>query len=169
MDYYDPSGYCTEKKELFKRLGYTEEEAVDLQLEKYTTAIDDAVTLIEKDTTLRKQDVESFLDGKFRTVVTDRPITVYRAYGGNANMLGSFVTTNPVATKESARESLALLPSWGNTIQKEVKICIPKGTRLNIGKVAPQEENGRVYIGGADQIKIMDHVMPSWVIEKRII
>ena len=124
-----------QKKELFKRLGYTEEEAIALQSEKYTTAIDDAVTLIEKDTTLRKQDVESFLDGKFRTVVTDRPITVYRAYGGNANTLGSFVTTNPIATKESARESLALLPSLGNTIQKEVKICIPKCTRLNIGKL----------------------------------
>ena len=41
--------------------------------------------------------------------------------------------------------------------------------KVKYRKVAPQEENGRVYIGGADQIKIMDHVMPSWVIEKRII
>ena len=169
VGYYDPSGYCAEKKELFKRLGYTEEEAVALQSEKYATAIDDAVTLIEKDTTLRKQEVESFLDGKYRTVKTNKTIYLYRTYGGEAGKLGSYATTSPASTKAEARQNLALLPEWNNTIEEEVVLKIPEGTKLNIGKVGPQisHENGMLYPGGADQIKIIGRWPETWVVGKR--
>jgi len=168
VGYYDPSGYCVVDKDTYKKLGYTEEEAEAILSGKYATGIDDAVTIIEKDTTLRKQDVESFLDGNFRTVITNKDLTVYRCYGDKARMLGRFVTTRPATTRDEVRESLALLPKWGNSIEHEVAINIPKGTKLNIGKVGPQVgDDNIVYSGGADQLMIMDKIDETWIINKR--
>lgn len=47
----------------------------------------------------------------------------------------------------------AILPEWKNTPQYEAEIVVPKGTTLQVGKVASQvTKGGTVLSGGADQI-----------------
>ncbi len=97
---------------------------------------------------------ESFTDGHYRTVITDQDIVVYRVYGGKAKDSGGFATTEPAQNRMQSKIDSALLPEWKNTRQYEAAILIPKGTVLNIGKVAPQtiKESGTILDGNADQI-----------------
>jgi len=169
VGYYDPSGYCVADKDTYKKLGYTEEEAEAILSGKYATGIDDAVTIIEKDRTLNEKDVNSFLDGQYYSVITNEDLFLYRTYGDKAGPLGRFTTTKPATTQAETRKSLALLPEWHNSIEREVTIKIPKGTKLNIGKVGPQVSriDGRCYPGGADQIMIVGRWPKDWIVNDR--
>ena len=134
----------------------------------YGTAVDDKVTDVEKDE-LPDWVAESFTDGEYRTVVTNEDITVYRVYGGNAKQGGAFVSTSPAQNKIQAKVDAALLPSWKNTRAHEAEILIPKGTKLNVGKVAPQtiESTGTTLKGGADQILMPQNWPSDWVTNVR--
>ena len=94
---------------------------------------------------------------------------MYRTYGDKAGPLGRFTTTKPAITQAETRKSLALLPEWHNSIEREVTIKIPKGTKLNIGKVGPQVSriDGRCYPGGADQIMIVGRWPKDWIVNDR--
>jgi len=74
--------------------------------------------------------------------------------GGKAQASGGFVSTSPSLNKIQAKVDAALLPEWKNTRAFEAEIIVPRGTRLNIGKVAPQKigSTGTVFTGGADQL-----------------
>lgn len=63
----------------------------------------------------------------------------------------------------------ALLPEWKNTRQYETTIVVPKGTVLNIGKVAPQtiRQSGTVLEGGADQVLLPPNWPNEWIKETR--
>ena len=112
---------------------------------------------------------ESFTDGHYRTVITDQDIVVYRVYGGKAKDSGGFATTEPAQNRMQSKIDSALLPEWKNTRQYEAAILIPKGTVLNIGKVAPQtiKESGTILDGNADQILLPQNWSEDWIIDRR--
>jgi RHS repeat-associated protein len=150
VNYVDPSGYCGEKKE--NPFG------------KYSTAIDDNVTVIDKQV-LPEWIKDTFTDGEYSTVVTNEDITLYRVYGGRAEATGSFVTTQPAVNRIQTKIDSALLPEWGGTREFEAEIVVPKGTVLNIGKVAPQtiKSTGTVLKGGADQVLLPQNWPKDWI------
>jgi hypothetical protein len=63
---------------------------------KYETAIDNKLTVKGKDH-LPEWLKETFTDSKYRTVITNENITVYRTYGGKANPKGAFANTTPAS------------------------------------------------------------------------
>ncbi len=132
---------------------------------QYSTAIDNKVTVVRKNESIPDWVQESFLDSNYRTVITNEDITVYRVFGGNANPQGAFVTTSPALNKIQAKIDAALLPAWKNTRAHEAEILIPKGTRLDIGKVAPQtiESTGTVLDGLSDQLLMPQNWPKEWI------
>ncbi len=113
---------------------------------------------------------DSFKDGEYKTVLTTEDVTLYRVFGGNAKIDGSFVSTSPALNKIQAKIDSALLPEWKNTRQFEATLKIPKGTVLQIGKVEKQiMKSGAVLEGGADQI-LLPHGYPvSWITDVRFL
>jgi hypothetical protein len=127
---------------------------------KYSTKLDNAVTVLQKES-LFGNDALTFLDAEYRTVQSAQQITTYRAFGGNAKVGGSFVTTKAGATKAE----LALLDEWNNSMRFEATINIPSGTKMNIGKVGPQTStNGlQTLAGGGDQVILPFQWNTQWV------
>jgi len=186
VNYIDSSGYCAAKSNLFER-GYNpkpgersitkaqwKEQYRKQRLEKpkafgkYSTAIDDKVTVIEKQS-LPEWMKPTFTDSEYRTVVTNEDIILYRVYGGKAKDTGAFVTTAPAGNRIQAKIDSALLPEWGGSKEFEAKILVPKGTVLNIGKIAPQtiKSTGTVLKGGDDQILLPQNWPKDWIIGSR--
>ncbi|SFX61921.1 hypothetical protein SAMN04487866_11418 [Thermoactinomyces sp. DSM 45891] len=135
---------------------------------EFPTGIDDKVTIIDQQL-IWKGDIPTFTDSNYRTVVTNEEITLYRVYGNKegergALKVGSFATTSPAKSRVQVQRDSALLPEWGNTMEKEVTITIPKGTTINIGKVAPQtaKDTGIEYPGGGDQILLPYPAKEEW-------
>ena len=132
---------------------------------KYSTAIDNKVTVVDKSEAIPDWVQESFLDSNYRSVVTNEEITVYRVFGGNANAQGAFVTTSPASNKIQAKIDAALLPEWKNSRIYEAEIVIPKGTKLHVGKVAPQtiKSSGTVLDGESDQLLMPQNWPEEWI------
>jgi len=132
---------------------------------KYSTAIDNKVTVVDKSEAIPDWVQESFLDSNYRSVVTNEEITVYRVFGGNANAQGAFVTTSPTSNKIQAKIDAALLPEWKNSRTYEAEIVIPKGTKLHVGKVAPQtiKSSGTVLDGESDQLLMPQNWPEEWI------
>lgn len=58
-------------------------------------------------------------------------------------------------TPQTSRANLALPPVW-NKIEGIKQWKIKEGTTMIIGKVAPQLEQGDQYVGGAEQIFVLE-------------
>ncbi len=129
---------------------------------KYSTSIDDAVKEVKKES-LFGDSATTFLDSEYRTVKAIKEITAFRAFGDNAKLGGSFVTTSSSAS----RTELALLEEWNNSMRFEAKIKIPKDTKMNIGKVGPQtsKDGSQFLAGGGEQIILPYKWDTDWVIE----
>ncbi len=137
------------------------DNAVRSFFKAFGTKIDDAVVDITK-VDLPPLVANTFTDGAYRTVKTIEPVSLNRAFGGDAKLNGGFATTKANAT----RGELALLDEWNNTMRFEAKINVPSGQTLNIGKVAPQtSSNGlQTLTGGEDQILMPQNWnVQSWV------
>lgn len=130
---------------------------------KYKTDIHDALTLIEKDTNLDHDDVNSFLNADYNTYVTTKKVILYRVFGNfqfnkdknvrGAGANGRFVSTEFAESIIDAKIRLALLPHWGNTRMYEEKILLAKNETINLGVVAPTTTlSNTILAGGADQI-----------------
>ena len=128
----------------------------------YSTKIDDKVEEVEKEK-LPDSIASSFKGGEYRTVVTTEPVTLYRVYGGNAEQGGTYCSTEPCVSKEQTKNDLALKTSWGNTMDKEAEIVVPAGTKLNIGRVEAQNDDGTILQGDADQILLPQNWDQDWV------
>lgn len=137
---------------------------------KYPTLLDGKVKIVDR-AELPDWIRESFTDGNYRTVITTEETTLYRTFGGYSDAGGGFVTTTAAQNRTQAKIDTALLPEWKNTRKYEAVIKIPKGTELNIGKVAPQkiESSGFVLKGGADQVLLPNPWPLDWIVEIRIV
>nr|WP_269206297.1 hypothetical protein [Streptococcus equi] len=146
--------------------GYIKKESVT----KYPTQIDSKVTVGAKEN-LPSWIADSFTDSHYRTVITGEEITLYRTFGGASDAGGGFVTTVPATNRIQAKIDTALPPEWKNTRQYEAVIKIPKGSQLNIGKVAPQtvKSSGTTLIGGGDQVLLPNRWPLEWIQEIRIV
>lgn len=110
----------------------------------------------------------SFENSAYRTVVTQRDLTLYRVYGGKADMYGGYATNKPVKNRIQAKIDLALKPTWNNSREFEATIQVPRGTTLNVGRVAPQTlKTGTVLKGGAEQLLLPKDYPSSWIVGNR--
>ncbi len=107
----------------------------------------------------------TFTNSEYKTVMTTENIVMYRVFGGNAKIDGSFVSTVSSGSRIQAKIDAALLPQWKNTRQFEATILVPKGTVLQLGEVAPQiTKSGAILSGGADQIILPRGWDQSWIL-----
>ena len=110
----------------------------------------------------------TFTNSEYKTVMTTQDIIMYRVFGGNAKIDGSFVSTVSSGSRIQAKIDAALLPQWKNTRQFEATILVPKGTVLQLGEVAPQiTKSGTILSGGADQIILPRGWEQSWILNVR--
>ena len=129
----------------------------------YSTKIDSKVTVVEKHE-LPSWLIDTYKDGQYRTVVTNEEITVYRAFGYNAEAGGAFATSNPAINRVQTKVDSAILPEWKNTLRYEAEIVIPKGTTLNIGHVGEQYTmSGARLAGDADQFLLPQNWDLNWI------
>ena len=97
----------------------------------------------------------SFHNGEYRTVIAQEEIKLYRVYGGGSDQRGTFLTTQAPTDRMDAKMGLALKAEWKNSRQQFCEVTIPKGTVMNIGKVAPQiTASGHILPGGMDQVVV---------------
>lgn len=106
--------------------------------------------------------VDNFRGGSYTASFTSENVTLYRVYGGEANMLGPYWTrTKPSGPLQSQLDS-ALIPSWGNTANNVVSIDVPKNTQIFEGIAGPQSTGVSQLIGGGNQVYI-PQVNPNWI------
>jgi RHS repeat-associated protein len=102
----------------------------------------------------------TFRGGSYTEMVTQEATTLYRAYGGNAEELGSYWTRTAPTGPLQTRIDGALLPKWGNTAESVSRITVPKGTTIYDGFAAPQGN----LMGGGSQVFI-PQVNPQWLVK----
>jgi hypothetical protein len=113
---------------------------------------------------------DSYLNSEYATVVTNEEVTLYRVFGGTAEAGGGYASTIPTGSRIQAKIDAALLPEWGGSKMYEATIKVPKGTVLNIGKVAPQiTKTGTILSGGVDQILLPQGWSLDWIQEIRVV
>jgi len=102
----------------------------------------------------------TFRSGTYSEIITQRPTTLYRVYGGKAGKLGSYWTTSlPQGPVQSIIDS-ALNPAWGNTATNVAVINVPKGVTMYLGYA---EQQGGL-VGGGIQVFI-ERVNPEWLVK----
>lgn len=164
------------KINLFKGLTYAENiiSSLDRNLRKYAKEkrkksaepaillpkLANSVALLPQEK-LFGNDSTTFEQHIYQTVVTVKPLTLYRVFGGKAAPNGTFAGTNPVNDTLKVREELAILPSWGNNFSFEAVVEVPVATKLQIGIAAAQPP----LKGGGDQV-ILPYRWPlEWIKE----
>ena len=128
-------------------------------LKSFTTQIDGKIRIIGKEALYGNQ-AETFFNSEYATAELVEDIMTYRRFGGNAKLGGSYVST----VEKLSREELALVEEFNNSMRFEAIIKVPKGEKINIGKVGPWPPKATEYMGGADQI-ILKYGYPehAWV------
>ncbi|MEI0696900.1 hemagglutinin repeat-containing protein [Pectobacterium aroidearum] len=126
------------------------------------TKIDNSLIIADKEY-LPESIISTFKSGKYETVVTREPVTLFRKFGGSeeqAKLDGGYATT----VSNAGRNETAVYKKWSTT-QFEAQIEVPKNTKLNIGTVGeqpPLDANPK-YSGGADQILLPRNYSTDWV------
>jgi len=102
---------------------------------------------------------KTFRSATYDAIELPQPVTLYRVYGGDASQLGTYWSaTKPQGSLQAILDS-ALLPEWGNTVTRVVKIEVPAGTTIYRGVAAPQKS----LPGGGSQIVLDAKVEKSWI------
>ena len=83
---------------------------------------------------------------------------VNMAMSSGQNFPGGWATFDNIPSIEYARNNLAITPEFKEDISFVQKYLIPKGTRIQIGTVGPQEYNGIIYSGGGNQVQILNSI-----------
>ena len=124
------------------------------------TKIDYAVSIIETDLSLPEWIKQSFKDKIYYTVESTQKIKLYRDFGDQAFMDGSFCTTINNAT----REGLALHPSFQNSMRFKAELEIPIGEKMNIGRTGPYPPGDlNALPGGEDQVLLKTNYNHEWI------
>ncbi|EYU13153.1 hypothetical protein [Photorhabdus aegyptia] len=126
------------------------------------TKIDKSIVIVDKEH-LPTSVSSTFKAGKYETVITQEPVTLFRKFGGvndQAKLDGGYATT----TQNAGRNETAVYKNWSTT-RFEAEIEVPKNTKLNIGSVGEQPplSNNPKYIGGADQILLPRNYPMDWI------
>ena len=72
---------------------------------------------------------------------------------------GNWGTLDDIPDVSYVRNQLAVTPEFKETITHVQKFKVPKGTRIQIGIVGPQEYKNVIYPGGGTQVQIIS--LPS--------
>ncbi len=126
------------------------------------TKIDNSLIITDKEY-LPESIISTFRSGKYETVITREPVTLFRKFGGSeeqAKLDGGYATT----VSNAGRNETAVYKKWSTT-QFEAQIEIPKNTKLNIGAVGEQPplSTNPKYTGGADQILLPRNYSTDWI------
>ncbi|POE05618.1 hypothetical protein BV921_23070, partial [Pectobacterium odoriferum] len=126
------------------------------------TKIDNSLIITDKEY-LPESIISTFKSGKYETVITREPVTLFRKFGGSdeqAKLDGGYATT----VSNASRNETAVYKKWSTT-QFEAQIEIPKNTKLNIGAVGEQPplSTNPKYTGGADQILLPRNYSTDWI------
>ena len=94
---------------------------------------------------------------------TTKDVSLYRKFGGGENQAkinGAYATTK----HNASRSETAVYPKWSNS-RFEAEIIVPKGEKLNLGKVAEQPVGVKnpKYKGNADQVLLPKDYSIDWV------
>jgi len=94
---------------------------------------------------------------------TTKDVSLYRKFGGGENQAkinGAYATTK----HNASRSETAVYPKWSNS-RFEAEIIVPKGEKLNLGKVAEQPVGVKnpKYKGNADQVLLPKGYSIDWV------
>lgn len=130
---------------------------------KHATRIDGALDISSSVIHLPTPLKRTFIDGVYRTGVTNKGVTLYRDFGApDAFLNGGYAATTASAT----RGELAILDEW-NSMRFKAKITVPQGQTLHVGKVGKQtsSKTGQVLNGGEDQVILPESWSTSWVDE----
>lgn len=137
--------------------------------ELYRTCLDGKVmpiTRIELPQTI----AESFLDSKYETYRVTEPLLLYRTFGtspyseNGASINGSYATTEFAESKIDVKIRTALAPSWKNPKFYEIRIVVPVGVTIQVGRVAPVTlPSGTILEGGAVQVLLPKNWPLSWI------
>ena len=101
----------------------------------------------------RKEILESFELGTIRVQKAGPNEFGIRFFGGDARPIGQFLTDTFGPTTN--RVNLALPPKW-NSMAGIKQWQIKPGTTIIKGKVGPQLSEGTQYVGGANQIFVLE-------------
>lgn len=101
----------------------------------------------------RVQILQSFDVGTLRVETAGKNLFGFRFFGGNARPTGQFLTET--FTPLTNRANLALPPQW-NAMTGLQQFQIKPGTTVLRGRVGPQLGEGAQYVGGADQMFVLE-------------
>jgi len=114
---------------------------------------------------LENKIASTFRGSTYTKKVLTEDTVFYRVYGGNAEIVGNYMSRTPQMGGLQSQFDLALVPEWGNTATYVTKVTVPKGTVIYEGFAAPQTINGGagMLMGGGSQIFIPEaRFNPSW-------
>ena len=118
---------------------------------------------------------DTFRSGSYTSITSEKPVKLYRVYGGNADQLGSYWTTTKPSGPLQASLDSALDPAWRNTANHWVEVTLPSGTAYyqgitsnailkGIGPVGPPTG---VLNGGGSQVYLPRGTVPrNWITGK---
>ena len=98
----------------------------------------------------------SFRSSTYTEKILTEDTVFYRVYGGDAQMVGNYMSRTPQNGGIQSQFDLGLNPTWGNTAESIVEVTVPKGTIIYEGSAAAQGINGGAgnLLGGGNQIYI---------------
>ncbi len=145
---------------------------------KYKTQLFNCMVEVEKDNTLDKDTVNSFLNSEYRTYKTVKEIVLYRLFGSfknditdidekprGAKINGIYASTEFAESIIDAKIRLALDPGWKNPKVYEIKIVVPAGTIISVGLVAPIALKTKTILDGqAEQILLPKDWPINWIV-----
>ena len=79
-------------------------------------------------------------------VDNDKPLVLYRLYGGSAQETGQYWTAEPRDGNLGYQLDYAMVPQWGCTLSRTTQLLVPQGIMLYEGYAAPQ----KVHVGSSD-------------------
>ncbi|MBX7248094.1 MAG: TNT domain-containing protein [Caulobacteraceae bacterium] len=93
--------------------------------------------------------------GPVQEVRTDRAMTMYRVFGGDARQLGAWLSPDRPTSRAQVRADLALPPQ--NTAELVSVVNVPAGTLMRRGTAAPAFGQP----GGGEQVQLMEIIPAS--------
>ena len=72
------------------------------------------------------------------------------------NKPGGWGTLDSIPDVDYVRNSLAVTPEFKPEVGYVQRYKIPKGVRIQVGTVGPQQYKGKIYVGGGNQVQILN-------------